>query len=90
MEDQRTQAWIEATDTAIRTLQEWQRKLKLWQRQGCDSGEFHAALFTLRSAGLEQWADLNPAGLDALANEVIHPGSVEAMMVARAWTGSPR
>lgn len=66
-----TQEWITQTVKAIDALQEWRRKLADWQRTGCDSGTFHAALLTLRSSGLEDWADRNSAGLDALAEAVI-------------------
>lgn len=62
--------WMESTKNAIRALEEWRHKLAEWQRRGCDNGEFHTALFTLRSKGLEGWADGHPAGLDALAEAV--------------------
>jgi hypothetical protein len=61
------QEWRESTEDAIAALQEWANKLAEWERRGCDRGEFHAALWSLRSAGLEEWADGNKAGLDALA-----------------------
>jgi hypothetical protein len=60
--------WLEETDWTIDALQEWRRKLQQWQQSGCDNGEFQAALWTLRTAGLEAWADRNPAGLDTLAD----------------------
>jgi len=64
--------WRLATESAIRALESWGAALARWERQGCDSGEFHAALFGLRAAGLEAWADQNSAGggLDALAEAV--------------------
>jgi hypothetical protein len=60
--------WIEDVDRAIDALVEWQDKLRRWQHVGCDNGEFHAALFGLRSAGLEGWADA--LDLDGLAEVV--------------------
>lgn len=62
--------WIKATDAAIAALEEWRRKLHQWQRFGCDKGEFHVAFWTLRQAGLEDWADRNEADLDMLAYAV--------------------
>lgn len=64
--------WIESTEDTIKALEEWKAKLEQWQRLGCcDSGEFQVALWALRRAGLEGWADGNPTGLDALAKAVI-------------------
>jgi len=61
--------WRVATESAIASLESWGEALARWERQGCDRGEFHAALFGLRAAGLEGWTDQNKAGggLDALA-----------------------
>jgi hypothetical protein len=76
MTDQRVvDNWIEATDAAIDALEEWRRKLRQWRQTGCDRGVFHAALFDLRGAGLEDWADRNEADPDMLAYAVTCLGS---------------
>jgi hypothetical protein len=62
--------WIESTEGAIRSLEDWKAKLEQWDQSGCNNGDFQAALLSLQVQGLEDWLDGNPAGLDALVEAV--------------------
>jgi hypothetical protein len=70
-DDRIIQQWIESAEAAAVELAGFLATLLTWRRMGerVDADELHAALKRLRDAGLEGWADRNPAGggLDALA-----------------------
>jgi len=64
--------WIAETDNAIKALQEWRSRLSWWHDHFDTRAGFDAAIQDLADAGLLlDWADRNPAGLDALADAVI-------------------
>jgi len=66
--------WIVETDDAIRALEVWRSRLHWWREHGDTQEGFDAAIQDLADAGLLlDWADRNPAGLDALAEVATWP-----------------
>jgi hypothetical protein len=68
--DELFMGWFEDIEATISALVSFRQALERWRSQRCDAGEFHTVLFSLRSAGLEGWAD--GLDIDGLFSEVVN------------------
>jgi len=63
--------WVESTEDAIRTLEDWKANLEHWQRYRPDyKGEFLPAFQAMSEQGLDGWLDGHPLDIDQLAEVV--------------------
>lgn len=70
IDNQIIQDWIAGTNQTLDTLLHWRFCLKAWQAHPNTSHisdeVFTSVIQDLTSAGLSEWLDANPAGIDAL------------------------
>lgn len=67
------QDWIESVESAIEALLNWKKDLQSWQCHPYVTDQaFMSAIQDINEAGLMDWADGNPLGLDHLREVVSH------------------